>query len=78
MKPFTKIFFICFLALAAFSACAGDTTQMKKPAGQLLPDVNAGLTLPTGFGAVVVAENLRGARHIVVNANGDVYVKLEK
>ena len=79
MKPFTKILFICFLALAAFSACAGDTTQMKKPAGQLLPDVgNAGLKLPAGFGALVVTDKLPRARHIVVNANGDIYVKLEK
>ena len=79
MKPFTKILFTALLGLGAFSACAGDTTQMKKPAGQLLPDVdNAGLKLPAGFGALVVTDKLPRARHIVVNANGDIYVKLER
>jgi glucose/arabinose dehydrogenase len=79
MKPFTKILLvISFISLSAFTACAGDTTQAKKTPGRTAPDDNAGLTLPTGFNAVVVADNLRGARHIVVNANGDVYVKLEK
>jgi len=79
MKPLTKILFTALLGLGAFSACAGDTTQMKKPAGQLLPDVdNAGLKLPAGFGALVVTDKLPRARHIVVNANGDIYVKLER
>jgi glucose/arabinose dehydrogenase len=35
------------------------------------------ITLPQGFSATVVADNLGSARHIVVNSNGDVYVKLE-
>ena len=40
------------------------------------PD-NGGLTLPKGFEAVVVVDSLNGAaRHIAVNSNGDVYVKL--
>lgn len=37
------------------------------------PD-NGGLTLPSGFGAVVVAENLGPARQVVVRENGDVFV----
>jgi glucose/arabinose dehydrogenase/mono/diheme cytochrome c family protein len=37
---------------------------------------NAGLFLPDGFQAVVVVDSLKGrARHIAVNANGDIYVK---
>lgn len=36
---------------------------------------NAGLTLPEGFGALVVADSLGAARHLVVNANGDIFVK---
>ncbi len=40
------------------------------------PD-NGGLFLPGGFEAVVVADSLKGAaRHIAVNTNGDIYVKL--
>lgn len=38
---------------------------------------NGGLFLPGGFEAVVVVDSLEGAaRHIAVNSNGDVYVKL--
>ena len=35
---------------------------------------NGGITLPDGFCASVFADTLGHARHIVVNANGDVYV----
>lgn len=37
-----------------------------------------GITLPQGFSATVMADNLGSARHIVVHSNGDVYVKLER
>ena len=38
---------------------------------------NGGLVLPAGFEAVVVVDSLKGAaRHIDVNTNGDIYVKL--
>lgn len=39
------------------------------------PD-NGGLMLPGNFEAVVVVDSLGGARHIAVNDNGDIYVKL--
>src|SRR3954451_19875328 len=34
---------------------------------------NGGITLPAGFCATVFADTLGHVRHIVVNANGDVY-----
>jgi glucose/arabinose dehydrogenase len=37
---------------------------------------NAGLKLSAGFGALKVAEQLGAARHIAVDGNGDIYVKL--
>lgn len=38
---------------------------------------NDGLFLPDGFKAIVVADSLNGgARHIAVNSNGDIYVKV--
>ncbi len=37
---------------------------------------NGGLFLPGGFEAVVVADSVGRARHLAVNTNGDVYVKL--
>src|ERR1700747_1424812 len=39
------------------------------------PD-NGGLKLPQGFCALVVADGLGTARHLVVAPNGDVYVAL--
>ena len=36
------------------------------------------INLPTGFSSEVVAKNLGHARHIVVNSNGDIYIKLER
>ena len=41
------------------------------------PD-NAGLTLPSGFCASLVAEGLGTARHLVAAPNGDVYVALRR
>ena len=34
------------------------------------------LKLPSGFSAITVAENTGRARHIAVNTNGDVFIKL--
>lgn len=39
---------------------------------------NAGLKLPTDFGAIKVADNIGRARHIAVTPQGDIYVKLAK
>jgi glucose/arabinose dehydrogenase len=40
------------------------------------PD-NGGITLPTGFCAVVVADKVGSPRHIAVASNGDLFVALE-
>lgn len=45
----------------------------KLPPGD--PD-NGGLVLPDGFEAVVVVDSIGPARHLAVNANGDVYIKM--
>lgn len=37
---------------------------------------NGGLMLPGNFEAVVVVDSLGGARHLAINDNGDIYVKL--
>ena len=39
---------------------------------------NGGLFLPEGFKALVVHEGVGKSRHIAVNHNGDIYVKLAK
>nr|WP_229214085.1 c-type cytochrome [Dyadobacter flavalbus] len=52
---------------------AHQSVKNMLPAGD--PD-NGGLTTPDGFETVVVADSTGLARHIAVNSNGDIYVKL--
>jgi len=42
------------------------------------PADGAGLTLPSGFEANIVADNLGSARHIAITNQGDIYVKLNR
>src|SRR4029077_3390278 len=58
---------IASLALA-FTLSAADAPKCD-------PD-NGGLTLPAGFCALVVADNIGTARHLVIAQNGDVYVAI--
>lgn len=37
---------------------------------------NAGLTLPSGFNAVMIADNLGGVRHIAVTPQNEIYARL--
>src|SRR6185295_17767675 len=62
--------FILLLFIVLFAQCKGRSG---------LPDGdadNGGLFLPGNFEAVVVVDSLGGARHLAVNDNGDIYVKL--
>lgn len=71
MKNLTCSLIIASTVLLFFSMCKSSQTL---PPGD--PD-NGGLKLPDGFDAVVVVDSIKGAaRHIAVNDNGDVYVKL--
>ena len=61
---------ILLLLVIVFAQCRGTSG---------LPDGdadNGGLFLPGNFKAVVVVDSLGGARHLAVNDNGDIYVKL--
>ena len=51
---------------------------LTKPSKSTQPVVadNAGLTVPPGFSANMIASNLGIARHIAVTPNNDIYVKL--
>jgi glucose/arabinose dehydrogenase len=57
------------LAILSLAAASGGFAQ-SGPA--CVPD-NAGLTLPSGFCAVLVGENLGAVRHFVVAPNGDIF-----
>lgn len=50
------------------------TKQIEHP----LPVNVAGLRLPEGFTASLVADNIGRARHIVIRDNGDIYVNLRE
>src|SRR5688572_14567116 len=58
------------IAVAGFTGCK-DTRNL--PPGQ---PGNGGLFLPGNFEALVVTDSIGPARHIAVNDNGDIYVKL--
>lgn len=58
------------LAFLFFIQCSGVP---ELPQGD--PD-HGGLFLPGNFEAVVVADSIGSARHLALNSNGDIYVKL--
>lgn len=75
-----------FAFILAIASCKNETTtdatienevsatQLKST---LKPDSdNGGLILPGGFGALVVTDSIGRSRHLAVNDNGDIYVKL--
>ena len=68
MKHFAWIF-VCLIVLI-FSKCRNHEGLPPAEPG------NGGLSVPDSFDVVVVAESTGRARHIAVNSNGDVYVKL--
>ena len=67
LKNVLLIFFVLFLV-----NCHTDNSLV-------IPNTdadNGGLFLPEGFGALVVTNGVGESRHIAVNTNGDIYVKL--
>ena len=70
---------LVFICMIVVSACAEENTNIADTtAGLPGAAVDPGLTLPDGFTATTVAENLGVVRHIAVSSNGDIYAKLEK
>jgi len=68
-----KFTFFSFLILIGLTAC--NLSSQETP--DLAADAdNGGLTLPEGFSAVIVADDLGPGRHITVKDNGDIYVSL--
>lgn len=79
---------IIFFALVIFSlsSCKQDKKSEPIKIEQPEPKVeisepkadadNGGLYLPEGFGALVVTDSIGPSRHLAVNENGDIYVKL--
>ena len=68
----SKSLLICILMTCMFIQCA-KIIEIPLPPGD--PD-NGGLVLPEGFEAVVVVDSIGPSRHLAVNDNGDIYVKM--
>lgn len=75
-----KKYFYPFLFFAALSACKNEQAPSNNSeTASSAANIDAGITLPAGFKAMVFAENLgAGARHLAVNSNGDVYVQMRE
>src|SRR5580658_805290 len=70
----TKMLTLILVTAAAALLLPHSATQA---AGAIACDAdNGGLTLPSGFCALVVADNLGEARHATAAPNGDLYVAL--
>ena len=63
---------LAFLLLIFFASCQTKESLKLPPTDS----DNGGLFLPDGFGALVVADSVGPTRHLAVNDNGDIYVKL--
>jgi glucose/arabinose dehydrogenase len=72
------------VGVLAMAACTDDTTAPhtnQPPSARTVGSVDCdaddgGLTLPPGFCAVIVADNVGRARHLALSQNGDVYVAI--
>ena len=77
------------VAILASAGCAAQNPAADQSGGAMQPAPvvagtaapacgNAGLTLPPGFCATIFADSIGSARHLVVAANGDVFVALQQ
>jgi glucose/arabinose dehydrogenase len=76
-NKFSLFFFTAFIFLFSCSG-GGGTKNTDESATEIEKVISAGLTVPAGFKAIVVADNLGRGRHITVNDNGDVYLALRQ
>lgn len=76
-KPFAlkTIFLFLLIAILVITACKEKKVDIAVL--NISPD-NEGLTVPDGFGVIKVADSLGAPRHIAVNSNGAIYLKLRK
>lgn len=64
------------VAVAVSNPASASQAKTDQPVQQVSSIASSELTLPQGFKAIVVAENLGRGRHIAVRDNGDIYVSL--
>lgn len=71
---------IISIILTGMMACSHKPSKKMTPATGITASSqnNGGLTLPDGFRAQVIAQNIGNARHIVIRDNGDIYIGLNE
>ena len=77
---------ITILAAFQFRPTVSEPTRLSttrpivssRPTAPKCEAGNGGITLPTGFCAVVFADKLGAARHMAVSAEGDIYVAMQR
>ena len=62
--------------IALLIVCAAATVRAQQNRPNPCDPDNGGLTLPQGFCAKVVADNVGAARHVAVSPSGDIYTVL--
>lgn len=84
IRPAGAFLRICLLGLAAFSLQCRDANPAPEAEAGAASDKTSSektepsLILPGGFSSLVVADSLGASRHLAVNDNGDIYVKLKE
>src|SRR5580658_3462767 len=77
-KSFYGLLSLCIVSLCACASNSSRVSTKDSTQNTVTGDGDVILKLPAGFHAVVFADALGEARHLAVNANGDVYVKLSR
>ena len=80
LSPTKFVSLTVFIATLGLYSCDTNSSQEadEETPGSLSADAeNGSIVLPDGFAALLVADDVGKARHIVVRDNGDVYVKLK-
>jgi glucose/arabinose dehydrogenase len=75
LKAFYALLIVAVIGIGCSASSSSDSNSVKKLS---FDSDNAGLTLPTGFKALKVADSLGSARHIAVAENGDMYIALRR
>jgi glucose/arabinose dehydrogenase/mono/diheme cytochrome c family protein len=73
-NPWFVIAVLCAFCAAGFSTPVQSATTATQAAIAACPQTDSGLKLPPGFCATIFADGIGHARHLVVAANGVVYV----
>ncbi|PBQ31109.1 sorbosone dehydrogenase [Sphingobacteriaceae bacterium] len=77
LKTLSYVSAFALASLFVLPSCNQDKEEPKSESLVLKADAdNAGLTLPAGFGALKVADEVGPARHLAITPEGHVFIKL--